>query len=352
MKRVVEDIAALSPEASQFGLAQQYLIANVGKSTDVFVNPKQFVYFDPNVAAGNPIDAASVAGTPCASSLDYGGTDPNVSAASVPFDSNFNPVSDSSGNNAFCILNRLTAGQAGADGVADGFVDPVRVYKAVEFEVNKSFSKNWQLRANYRIAKLYGNYEGLFRNDNGQSDPNITSLFDFTEGNFNLLGQQFASGVLNSDVRHTVNGFFSYTFGNHRIKGLTLGTALRYQTGFPINNLHAHPAYGNSGELPFCADDTVNCASARGALGRTNSFGSVDLSVRYPVRLSEKLTLSFLGDFFNITNNRSLLNVNQFHQTTIGIPNADFLKPAGFARNNLDSYQRPFHARFGLKLQF
>ena len=44
----------------------------------------------------------------------------------------------------------------------DGFVDPVRKYQAMEFEVNKSFSKGWQMRANYRIAKLQGNYEGGF----------------------------------------------------------------------------------------------------------------------------------------------------------------------------------------------
>jgi len=35
---------------------------------------------------------------------------------------------------------------------------------------------------NYRWAKLYGNYEGLYRNDNGQSDPSISSLFDFSNG--------------------------------------------------------------------------------------------------------------------------------------------------------------------------
>ncbi len=92
--------------------------------------------------------------------------------------------------------------ESGADGIPDGFADPVRIYKSMEFEVNKSFSKNWQLRANYRIAKLFGNYEGSFRNDNGQSDPNISSLFDFTQGDFNLLGQQFVPGVLNTDVRH------------------------------------------------------------------------------------------------------------------------------------------------------
>ena len=114
-------------------------------------------------------------------------------------------------------------GIPGADGVPDGFVDPVRVYQAMEFEVNKAMSKGWLMRANYRIAKLHGNYEGSFRNDNGQNDPNISSLFDFTRGDFNLLGQQFTPGVLNTDVRHLANGFVSYTFSNH-VKGLTMGS--------------------------------------------------------------------------------------------------------------------------------
>ena len=62
------------------------------------------------------------------------------------------------------------------DGKPDGFAVPVRHYQAFEIEVNKNFSHNFLLRANYRFAKLYGNYEGLFRNDNGQSDPGISSL--------------------------------------------------------------------------------------------------------------------------------------------------------------------------------
>src|SRR6185369_6234881 len=113
------------------------------------------------------------------------------------------------GNDTMCIPNAFASADGsqltaifGADGLKDGFVDPVRIYKSMEFEVNKSFSKNWQLRANYRIAKLFGNYEGLARNDNGQTDPGISSLFDFTQGDFGLLAGQFTPGVLNTDVRH------------------------------------------------------------------------------------------------------------------------------------------------------
>ena len=70
------------------------------------------------------------------------------------------------------------------DGKPDTYKDPKREYEAVELEVNKSFSHNWAMVANWRIAQLRGNYEGAFRNDNGQADPGISSLFDLTEGAF------------------------------------------------------------------------------------------------------------------------------------------------------------------------
>ena len=56
---------------------------------------------------------------------------------------------------------------------------PERLGKeAIELTFNKRFSNNYQFIASYVFSSLIGNYEGLFRNDNGQSDPNITSLFD------------------------------------------------------------------------------------------------------------------------------------------------------------------------------
>jgi hypothetical protein len=337
MKRIVEDNAALSPEAAQAGLAQIYIISNPNKKQDLFINPIQ-------------IDYSSLGAVPAACQA------PGV-ISGQPVDSNGNIVTNSAGNDSFCVTNPTTAGVLGADGIPDGFVDPVRIYRAVEFEVNKSMSRGWQMRANYRIAKLTGNYEGSFRNDNAQNDPNISSLFDFTRGDFNLLGQQFVSGVLNTDVRHLVNGFVSYTLGGSHAKGLTLGTSAHFQTGIPINNLYAHPVYQNGGEIPFCADNTTNCASARGALGRTSQFGTVDAHMDYPIRISEDKRLRLMADLFNISNQRTELRVDQFAQRSFGIPNADFGKPQGLGPsavngNSNPGYQRPFYARFGVKLEF
>jgi len=349
LRRIIEDDAALSPEAYQNGLTQFYVISNVNKNQDAFKNPVQIDY------VLDPVTHKHPAG--CNSS----GTNTGILDAQAT-DANGNIVTLANGDNAFCIPNAYDASgnqitaTLGADGIPDGFVDPIRKYQSMEFEVNKSMSRGWMLRANYRIAKLYGNYEGSFRNDNGQADPNISSLFDFTRGDFNLLGQQFTPGVLNTDVRHLANGFVSYTFSNHA-KGLTMGSSVHFQTGIPINNLYAHPAYLNAGEIPMCADNTANCVSARGSLGRTKDFGQVDYHVDYPIRITEGTRLRLGADLFNLANTKTQLQVDQSAQRSFGVPNVDFGKPTGrgpsaVSGNTNPAYLRPFYARFSVKLEF
>ena len=59
------------------------------------------------------------------------------------------------------------------------FETPIHTYNAVEVTADKRFANRWALQASYRYSRLRGTYEGFFRDDNGQSDPGITSLFDF-----------------------------------------------------------------------------------------------------------------------------------------------------------------------------
>ena len=59
------------------------------------------------------------------------------------------------------------------------FEDAIHDYDAIELTADKRFSNNWGLQTSYRWSRLHGTFEGFFRNDNGQSDPAITSLFDF-----------------------------------------------------------------------------------------------------------------------------------------------------------------------------
>ena len=134
-----------------------------------------------------------------------------------------------------------------------------------------------------RFANLWGNYEGAYRNDNGQSDPGISSLFDFTAGKLNLLGDQFQPGYLSTDRRVIGNLFLSYTVGAdspfvHTLKGLTTGIGLRGQSGVPLSFLGDHPVYLNQGEVPI---------GGRGAAGRTPAAVQLDLKGEYALPIHE-----------------------------------------------------------------
>ncbi|HEV8335792.1 MAG TPA: TonB-dependent receptor [Candidatus Polarisedimenticolia bacterium] len=254
---------------------------------------------------------------------------------------------------------------------AANFPAPKRDYKALEFNINKTFSNSWAVTANYRYAQLKGNYEGLFRNDNGQSDPNITSLFDFP--NSPLMSGQFASGFLNTDRTHVLNVYPYYRWPS----GFTIGGGFNWQSGTPRTPQLAHPhaLYQNSGELPGLepvyawwldsdGDDTADtldrgksseffalpkCSSSlvpgctksnlflvdykhvpRGLLGRNPDIVTIDVHFGYPVKFGEKSQLNLSFDVFNVFNNQEARRFDDNVESTAGVGNPDFLTPSAY----------------------
>ena len=324
LRRIVEDMSGVSPEAALMGVTQQFEIGNPSAGGDLFTNTLETIY---PAGAPDPGNCATLnPGTPSANYL-Y-----------APITNPFTGVT-----NNVCVLN-ANAGNPVADGKGDGFAQPVRVYKAMEIEISKAFSHGWQLRTNYRWSTLAGNYEGAFRYDNGQSDPGISSLFDFTTGQLGLLGNQFGIGFLNTDRRHILNNFISYTFSNGFMKNLTLGTGVRIESGVPINDLRAHPVYQNAGEVPF---------GGRGSLGRTPTAGYGDVHADYSHKVGERSTLHFGADLFNVVNQKTQLRLDQFQDAELNVPNADFKAPVGNGNIGIPpAYQRPFNARLFAKWEF
>jgi len=326
LKRVVEDMAVLSPEAANAGIGQTFFIGNPSSRLDAATNILQFAF---------PIGGTAPAG--CTSGIETEVDDPVTGA----------PISN------VCFgsvgINPITGGSVNVpDGVPDGFADPVRKYRAFEFELNKRFSNNWQLLSNFRIASLRGNYEGHLRNDNGQTDPGISSLFDFTQGDFNLLGDQFQVGYLNTDRRFVSNIYASYAFSKDRtgfnlraLQGLNLGLGFHMESGIPISEFLPHPVYLNAGEVPV---------GGRGKLGRTPFFNQLDLHADYPWVLNDRMKVSFIADFFNVTNNRKLRLPDQFRQLDLGENNPDFLQPSIISLTS--GFHLPFSVRLGARFEF
>ncbi len=346
--RAMDDVAGISPEGyvnNPFE-TQNYFISNPSPSLDLFPNETETAYIpDPlnpnqNNAAGCTA-AAIAAGTAYAQDqiLDInGGT--------------LNPGTGQPWNNGkgICWLQNAKGywggevgpqGQPLPDGVPDGFPQVKHIYKAVEIELNKSFSHNWMLRANWRIASLTGNYEGAYRNDNGQTDPNISSLFDFTNGIADMLGAQYSIGHLNTDRQQIVNVYSSWIVPSTFFKNTELGIGFNVLSGTPLNKLADHPAYANAGEVPL---------GGRGVYGRTAISGGVNLHVDRPFKVTEKSTLHATADFFNVSDSRPIVYVNQNYQIA-NFPdlNPDFLKPTATV---FGGYQRPFYARFAVRWVF
>jgi Carboxypeptidase regulatory-like domain/TonB-dependent Receptor Plug Domain len=346
MPRIVEDVSGVSPEASNAAINATYFIANPGTSLDLFPN------------ANEQIMVAGPGGASPAACAGPGGT----WSGSPVTDANGNPINPSTGaawvtaGSGICFLpNALgqLGGEVGTfpnglsfplpDGKPDGFPTPVHHYKAVEVEVNKAFANNWMLRANWRIASLTGNYEGAFRNDNAQTDPNISSLFDFTNGIIGMLADQYKVGPLNTDRRHVVNAYVSYVFSSTILKNLELGTGVQVQSGTPISEFADHPAYGNAGEVPI---------GGRGKDGRTPVSGMVNVHIDRPFKVTEKSQLHLTADLFNITNSKPILNIDQNSGINFSPdPNPDFLKVTNNTLNTL-GYQAPFYARFSFRWVF
>ena len=100
--------------------------------------------------------------------------------------------------------------------------------------------------ASYRYSRLRGNYEGFFREDNGQSDPGITSLYDFPTNDPNFTRSAARSsaiaatsassaqdGPLPLDRPHQVKISGNYSFNN----GLGIGVGLNLGSGKPLTSL-------------------------------------------------------------------------------------------------------------------
>lgn len=165
-------------------------------------------------------------------------------------------------------------------GLARDFPEGSRRYDGVTALFSRDFSGGWLAQLSYTYSRLRGNYEGLFRADNNQLDPNITAAFDVES----LLVN--GDGVLPADRRHRLKAFAarSFTWGP---VGLDLGLAYRTSSGPPFSYLGAHPILGNNftfilprgsaGRLPWTHQVDVRLA-ARWSMG-SGVLGSVGVDI-------------------------------------------------------------------------
>lgn len=185
------------------------------------------------------------------------------------------------------------------------FPEPKRNYNAVTLKLEKRMRDNWQMLGSYTWSQLWGNYEGYFRRDNGQSDPFITSAFDWPYLlDPEIWGHSSDSGPLPSDRTHVFNLFSSYRLRN----GLDMGMSLRVQSGIPITKLGYNWVYASESEILL---------EERGGSGRTPTTRSLGVHFSYPIKLAQSASslglkaveLSF--DVFNLLDEQQTIYVDE-----------------------------------------
>jgi hypothetical protein len=256
--------------------------------------------------------------------------------------------------------NTPTAGDFGA-----AFEKPIHRYDAVEVTADRRFADRWGVQASYRWSRLWGTFEGAYRDDNGQSDPGITSLFDFPtndpsytaigvpefgfRGDIRFLGK-LGEGPLPLDRRHQIKLFGTYAFP----MGVNAALGIQMSSGKPLTPLAANPNinYQNGGEIPECPRG-CGFETVDGFKERTPFMTDISGHVDYSLRFTGNRRIVFLADVFNLFNTHTVLDYDNFTETTFGAPNPNFGQPTtSVLGGNPAQIQTPRQIRLGARFEF
>jgi outer membrane receptor protein involved in Fe transport len=212
-----------------------------------------------------------------------------------------------------------------------------RYYRALEFTATRRFANNWQLFASYVWSSLIGNYEGLFRNDNGQADPNILSVFDLVS----LLKNTY--GRLPNDRPHQLkfDGTYRLPFK------LTTSVSFRAQSGIPFDALIPHAVYGDDEGFDVPRGTAINPLTSQ---NRTPKTYNLDLGLAYPIAVGEGKEFRIQFDWFNLTNPQGAVRQDISKEIGSGVEGVPNISNPNFGEGII--FQPPSALRVGLKFTF
>jgi hypothetical protein len=254
---------------------------------------------------------------------------------------------------------------------------PKRRYDGLEFVLDKRFSNNWYLNANYTFSRLHGNYTGLTSSDEahlveGRLSPGVSRAFDLPFIGFTAEGKP-DNGPLPTDRPHVFNVYGAYVFDwmGSKTNSTELSAFQTIASGTPMTT----SIYGQSSVTP-------QIFYHRGDLGRSPTFTQTDFNVthRYKFGRDDRFTLAFDLNFLNLWDQSTVTGIYPTMNTTTSRPSASglgltdrayangytsgalldrILTHIATTTNQRDAryklpqlYQSPRTVRFGFRMQF
>ncbi|MBL8909336.1 MAG: TonB-dependent receptor, partial [Archangium sp.] len=180
-------------------------------------------------------------------------------------------------------------------GLGAQFPKAVRDYDAVSVYFTKAFSDGWQGQVSYTFSSLRGNYNGLFRPETGQLDPNINADFDLVS----LLPNR--TGPLDADRNHFIKLYAAKEFQITNSFSIVAGLTYEGRSGAPLNYFGSHVLYG--------ADEVF--VLPRGAAGRLPWRHAINAKLGISYRITKDNVVQFTTDVFNMFNFQAVTAVDQ-----------------------------------------
>lgn len=161
-----------------------------------------------------------------------------------------------------------------------GIPKAVRRYDAVTLKVDRAFDGEWSLSGSYTWSRLFGNYEGSVKSDNGQTDAGLTTDFDQPGLTLGTLG------LSPNHRRHNAKVFGSYQVTDWlMIGGNFSATSSR--------------KFGCIGRVPASVDPFAQFFGAAGFFCNTDSSGNIITDERTGVNVNNPVgTLTPRGSVF------------------------------------------------------
>ncbi|WP_309890833.1 TonB-dependent receptor [Archangium sp.] len=239
-------------------------------------------------------------------------------------------------------------------GLGQDFDKATRTYDAGTLFLQRTFAEQWLFQASYTLSYLRGNYEGLFRSETDELNPNNNTDFDSPSLSINR------EGPLPADRTHQFQVFAAREIGFGPDLSLQLGLSYFSGSGTPYNHLGKDAVF----------DRAQVFILPRGSAGRLPWFHRIDTRLALSYKLTKTLTASAGVDVFNLFNFQAVSAYDEEYTRSVVRPlqngtRQDLPKlrdledgePIGPQKLNPNfgkpiAYQLPRSIRFGARLSF
>jgi hypothetical protein len=176
------------------------------------------------------------------------------------------------------------------------------LYEGLILEAKKRFSDHFTLFANYTFSKAFDTSTD-YNTDYGPQDPTNLGL-DRALSEFDERHKVVVAGVFDSPLKNPI------------LAGFQLSPIFSYHSGHPFNLLAGTEVNGDNhttNERPIGAPRDT---------GLGPNFVDFDMRLTWSHRISERATIRFTAEGFNIANHTNFASVNNEVSPVIGLPTA------------------------------